>query len=193
MPSAAPGAHVWLTDLIRREGPAILRMLWRFLGNEQDVMDAYQDCFCRLVARTEHRDLVSAKAYVYRTASNIAIEFLRVRKRRAAHWPRIVRNLGDAAIEEAGETCTSPITGLTQAPFHEGEASRLREAIGELPTHLQQVIVLRDLTGMTYEEVGKTLCIEPTTARVYRRHAVVRLAELLEGGGLPNERGDQGT
>jgi hypothetical protein len=32
---------------------------------------------------------------------------------------------------------------------------------------------------MSYKEVARVLGIEPTTARVYRRHAVVKLAELL--------------
>ena len=59
------------------------------------------------------------------------------------------------------------------------QADSLREAIASLPRYLGNVIVLRDLSRMSYREVGKTLGIDPATARVYRRHAVVKLAELL--------------
>ena len=38
------------------------------------------------------------------------------------------------------------------------------------------------LGGSPIEEVGKTLGIDPATARVYRRHAVVKLAALLGEG-----------
>ena len=58
----------------------------------------------------------------------------------------------------------------------------LRETIAALPAHLRNVIVLRDLNRLSYEDVGKTLGIDPATARVYRRHAVVRLSEMLSKG-----------
>lgn len=165
--------HGWIARLIEREGPGILRMLWRLLGREQDVMDAYQDCFCKLATRGQGRDLTSAKAYAYRTAANIAIEMLRVRKRRAAHWPAIVAQRTDAQDPQPVDNGEA-VTG--------GQLDRLRDAIGQLPAHLRNVVVLRDLSRMPYNEVGRTLGIDPATARVYRRHAVVKLAELLGKG-----------
>ena len=152
------------------EGPGILRLLWRVLGREQDVMDAYQDCFCKLAVRGEGVDLRSAKAYAYRTATNIAIEMIRVRRRRQLHVPAIARERLRAS-EDAHEAGLEP-----GAPVE-----RLREAVAELPPHLRNVIVLRDLGRLPYVEVGARLGIEPATARVYRRHAVVKLAEMLGG------------
>ncbi|UCC32089.1 MAG: sigma-70 family RNA polymerase sigma factor, partial [Phycisphaerales bacterium] len=150
--------HGWIARLIEREGPGILRMLWRLLGREQDVMDAYQDCFCKLAARGQGRDLASAKSYAYRTAANIAIEMLRVRKRRTAHWPAIVAQRTDAQDAQPGNSGEED-TG--------GHLERLRDAIGQLPAHLRNVVVLRDLSRMPYNEVGRTLGIDPATARVY--------------------------
>ncbi|UCE60214.1 MAG: RNA polymerase sigma factor [Phycisphaerales bacterium] len=146
-------------------------MLWRLLGREADVLDAYQDCFCKLAHRRGGQtDITSARAYAYRTASNIAVELIRGRRRRQAHLPAIAR----ARIEEQPDESHGLAAG-------EG-IERLREAIAHLPAHLRNVIVLRDLSGLSYAEVGKTLGIEPATARVYRRHAVVKLAELLNEG-----------
>lgn len=190
---SAPARNLWLAELVREDGPGILRMLWRLLGNEQDVMDAYQDCFCRLALRPDHGDVRSARAYAYRSASNIAIEMIRVRSRRAAHWPRIVRDRADGG---SGESSLSPVRDEESdiaGRSDQQEASRLRVAIAALPAHLQHVIILRDLTGMSYEQVGERLGIEPTTARVYRRHAIVRLAELLNRGGATDGNRDQGN
>ena len=47
--------------------------VWRILGREQDVMDAYQDCFCKL-ASLPHRPDLRAGGYACRTATNIAVE-----------------------------------------------------------------------------------------------------------------------
>lgn len=158
--------------LMEREGPGIVRMLWRMLGREADVMDAYQDCFCKLITRPFGKKLRNEKAYAFRTAANIAIEILRSRKRRQEHWPRIV------ADRTKNEMADDP---LENDPAQERFAA-LRETIAALPAHLRNVIVLRDLNRLSYEDVGKTLGIDPATARVYRRHAVVRLSEMLTKG-----------
>lgn len=158
--------------LMEREGPGIIRMLWRMLGREADVMDAYQDCFCKLVTRRFAKKLRNEKAYAFRTAANIAIEILRSRKRRQDHWPRIV-------ADRAKDDITSD--PAENEPPQERFAA-LRETIAALPAHLRNVIVLRDLNRLSYEDVGKTLGIDPATARVYRRHAVVRLSEMLSKG-----------
>lgn len=157
----------WLDQLIRQDGPTVLRLLWRILGREADVMDAYQDCFCKLAQRGRNDDVRNLRAYTMRTASNIAIEMIRARNRRQPHLPKV------AAFEEA-------IRAGAGSPDHAGaKLDNLRSAIAELPDHLRQVVVLRDLSRMSYKEVGSVLRINPATARVYRRHAVVKLAELL--------------
>jgi RNA polymerase sigma-70 factor (ECF subfamily) len=165
--------HAWVLRLIESDGPGILRLLWRLLGSEQDVLDAYQDTFCNLATRGGQRGLAHARAYAYRTAANVAIELIRVRKRRAAHLPGVAAWQTAIQKEAEGGDSEEPVT------------ERLREALDRLPVHLRNVIVLRDLSRMSYEEVGRTLGIGPATARVYRRHAVVKLGELLgEGQGF---------
>ena len=158
--------------LMDREGPGIVRMLWRMLGRDADVMDAYQDCFCKLITRPFGKKLRNEKAYAFRTAANVAIEILRSRKRRQDHWPRIV-------ADRAKDDITSD--PVENEPAQERFAA-LRETIAALPPHLRNVIVLRDLNRLSYEDVGKTLGIDPATGRVYRRHAVVRLSEMLSTG-----------
>jgi RNA polymerase sigma factor (sigma-70 family) len=135
------------------------------------VLDAYQDCFCNLAARQQALSSKVGRAYAYRTATNIAIEMIRCRTRRAAHWSAIVAEKGH------------PDTGIGDGDEHgDDRFARLRDAIAQLPAHLRNVVVLRDLSHMSYTEVGRALGIGPATARVYRRHAVVKLADLLGVG-----------
>ncbi len=159
--------HAWIEKIICSDGSAILRMLWKLLGNEQDVLDAYQDCWCSLAALAQPEGLRSARAFAYRTATNIAIEMIRRKARRRDHW-------GDVVQSRTRET--QPVDG---PPPGEDPPVDLRGAIARLPQHLQNVIALRDLGRLSYKEVAKILGIEGGTARVYRRQAVVRLAEIL--------------
>jgi DNA-directed RNA polymerase specialized sigma24 family protein len=61
---------------------------------------------------------------------------------------------------------------------------RMREAICELPLHLRNVIILRDLAQLSYAVVANMLGIRMGTARLYRHQAVTRLADLMGGGAL---------
>lgn len=168
VPLTPTAPKAWVSRLIEDEGPAIMRMLWRILGREADVLDAYQDCFCKLASLDQRCDIRSARAYAYRTAANVALEMLRTTKRRAAHWPSIVIARGRTSVEPSANDEERDL-----------QLETLRHAITSLPDHLRKVVVLRDLARQSYEDVGRTLGIQPATARVYRRHAVVRLSEIL--------------
>ncbi len=165
-------AHAWVLRVMSSEGPGIIRMLWRLLGREHDVLDAYQDCFCKLATISGAKRLRNAKAYAYRTAGNIAIEMLRKRKRHKDHQPRVFAATR-GAVDDAASGGEPPIV----------QSAALSDAIARLPEHLRNVITLRDLGRMSYADVGRTLNITPATARVYRRHGIVKLAELLDPPG----------
>jgi len=172
-PVRVESRHKWVVRLMRRDGAGIQRLLWRLLGREADVLDAFQDCFCRLASRDKHAVNTNARAYAYRTATNIAIEMIRTRRRHATHLPTVAVARRETRDEESG----ADVSGERY--------ERLRNGIAGLPEHLRNVVVLRDLNRFSYAKVGRMLGIEPTTARVYRRHAVVRLAELIGEGEEP--------
>ena len=183
--------HRWLLKAMDEQGPGVLRMLWRLLGQESDVLDAYQECWYLLARLSEPLDVRCVNAYVYRTASNVAIEMIRCRNRRRGHWSAVVEKYRRQS-ESAG---TDSSAGAAGESTSDGDVDLMREMIGELPPHLRNVLVLRDLSGMSYKEVGKLLGIEPTTARVYRRQAVLKLADLMahtqQGQAAPEaDRGD---
>jgi len=159
--------HRWILRVMEAEGPRILALLRRLLGNEADVLDAYQDCFCKLATFQGRRGISSVRAYLYRTASNIGIEIIRTRARRSGHLRRIAAQQRKT-VDEPG-----------QSNPDDAELDTLRDAIAELPAHLRNVIHLRDFCGFRYKELAAILNIDPATARVYRRHAIVKLSSAL--------------
>ncbi len=171
--ASAVTAHRWLYALMEAEGPAVLRMLWRILGNEADVLDAYQDCFCKLAGMDKKPKIRQARAYLFRTAANIAIEFIRVRKRQKKHAGAIL----DVHADRNGESLMPQ-----EALERERAIASLHEAIDQLPAHLRNVLLVRDFSGKSYKEVAEILGIDKATARVYRRTAIVKLANLLQEG-----------
>lgn len=153
----------WIFSAMQRNGQALVTMLWRILGNEQDVCDAYQDTFLQLAHHDMRRKPEHVKAYIFRTAGNVAISMLR---RRAAERRRL------SNVTAPQQDAESPLREIDSRYMQEN----LRCCMARLPEHLRNVIALRDLAEMSYSQVGRIMGISPATARVYRCKAVQLLA-----------------
>jgi RNA polymerase sigma factor (sigma-70 family) len=154
----------WILSAMQTHGEGLITMLWRLLGNEQDVCDAYQDTFLQLAHYDGRQKPDNVRAYMFRTATNAAISMLR----RKDMEQRFVRT----AANEAQNTQTHTSHDLDAQQLQ----ATLRKHITRLPEHLRNVVLLHDLGEQSYEQVGKILQIPPGTARVYRCKAVQLLA-----------------
>lgn len=160
---AVDASQQWILVAMQKHGAELVTMLWRILGNEQDVCDAYQTTFVQLAHRGDRRKPRHIKAYLFRTASNAAITMLR---------RRVVENrtLSDLEAQTRHPESLEPDFDTRYL------AEKLRALIAELPDHLRGVIALRDLGELSYAEVARILQISTGTARVYRCKAVQLLA-----------------
>jgi RNA polymerase sigma factor (sigma-70 family) len=153
----------WILTAMQQYGRELVTLLWRILGNEQDVCDAYQTTFLHLAHLEGGRKPRWIKAYLFRTASNAAITMLRQRSVER----KTLSNMTDAG--EEGPT--------TEIDFDAGHlAESLRSHIAQLPEHLRNVIMLRDLGELSYAEVARIMGVSAGTARVYRCKAIQMLA-----------------
>lgn len=160
---AIAGEQRWVLSAIQKYGQELITMLWRILGNEQDVCDAYQDTFLQLAHFEGGMKPSNIKAYIFRTANNIAISMLR---RKIAEQNRITKT-AIKAVEEH-----SPVKELDSKYLQES----LRECITRLPEHMRSVLVLHDLAELSYPQISSILNISTGTARVYRCKAIQLLA-----------------
>lgn len=153
----------WILSAMQRHGLGLVTLLWRILGNEEDVCDAYQNTFLQLAHYKGRQKPTHIKAYIFRVASNTAVSML---KHRAAEKKR----LSTANVNRGG--AISPENELDSKYLQEA----LRCHIAQLPEHLRNVIMLRDLGELSYAQTGRILGISAATARVYRCKAVQLLA-----------------
>ena len=153
----------WILSAMQKNGQELVTMLWRILGNEQDVCDAYQDTFLQLAHYEGGRKPDYIKAYIFRVANNVAISMLR---RRIAERKRI----SDSVTVHT--EVHSPLKELDSKYLQEA----LRDCVAQLPEYLRNVVTLRDLAELSYAEIGRILGITAGTARVYRCKAIQLLA-----------------
>ena len=63
-------------------------------------------------------------------------------------------------------------------------ARRVRQAVAQLPDPDREVLMMRTFEGLSFEEVGVLLEIDPATARKRHGRALLRLHKILSEGGL---------
>jgi RNA polymerase sigma-70 factor (ECF subfamily) len=157
------GTQRWVLSAMQSHGQELVTMLWRILGNEQDVCDAYQDTFLKLAHYKGGQKPEHVKAYIFRSANNMAISMLR---------RRIIERKNLSEIKAAKDNTESAANELNSQCLQE----RLRSCIAQLPEQLRGVVTLRDLAELSYAQVGKILGITQATAKVYRCKAIQLLA-----------------
>jgi len=159
-------AQRWVLTAMQRYGQELITMLWRILGNEQDVCDAYQDTFLRLAHYEDKCKPEYVKSYLFRTAANVAISMLRRKMAQRRLSATIAAGIQDTYLTTRNKN------DLDSRNLQEN----LRACITQLPEHLRNVVTLRDLAELSYSQVGKILKISAATARVYRCKAIQLLA-----------------
>jgi len=162
--------------LVERHSRALFRLAYRMTGNEQDAEDIVQESFLkayRQLAQFDERACFGT--WLYRIATNSALDLVRARKRRVAQ--------AAGADEEAED----PVLALPSGePGPEREASsaevrdRLADAMKDLSATERAAFVLRHFEGMRIEEVSRVLDCNPGAAKHSVFRAVQKLRRALE-------------
>jgi len=148
-----------------------------------------QEVFVRVYTRADRYDPASPfKAWLYRIATNVAIDLGRKRRRR--RWVsmgetlfRVADRTSVAAGTQGGGLADEPACsedGALSCLLHDERATLVRSAIGTLPEKYRHVLVLRDLHDLSYEEIARTLECRVGTVKSRMYQAVRLLRTELE-------------
>ena len=158
----------------------------RMLGDPYEAEDVTQEAFVRAYrSLPRFRGASSFHTWLYRIASNLAIDVVRKRKRTDVN----AFSLDEALESDEGEY-QRELADETMGP---AEAARTREmqvavrrAIMDLPEKLRDVMVLYELQGETYEDIAAILDVPLGTvkSRLFnaRNQLKERLQSLIEAG-----------
>ena len=162
--------------LVKAHEKAVYNLALRMLGNEQDALDASQEAFFRAYrALDRFRGGSKFSVWLYRVTGNICLDMLRKAGRRRES------SLSD---EEAGELDLPDERFDPQRELEKRELQRaVRRNLAKLGPDFRQALVLRDINGLSYEEIGHVLDLEPGTVKSRIFRARRKLAALLTGDG----------
>ena len=178
-------------ELAQRYERELYLTCYGILGHREDAADALQETMLR-AWRGFHgfRGEAQWRTWFRRIAINTSIDFLRKRKPDAS--------LDKMAEEEGFDPPDSQAS--VSGELETGERKRLlREAIAQLEEKDRTLIVLRDVRGLSYEEVASVLHVPLGTVKSRLKRARQKLAkilsadaELFEGGYVSKEERRKG-
>jgi len=138
---------VGIRRLFERHYPAVVRFLYRRLGDRDQAEELAQEAFTRMLDRRLRRPI----AWLYAVAANLARDAARGEAVRARRLRVLAGELVDAAAP-------SP----EQALLREETSRRVRAALVCLSERDRLLLLLRE-EGLTYREIANVIGISPTS------------------------------
>jgi RNA polymerase sigma-70 factor, ECF subfamily len=171
--SAAKGDGRAFHELVDRHAPRLYRMAVSLCGNAADAEDVLQEAFTgayRGLGRFEARS--SVKTWLSRILVTQAALW-----RRRGRGRREVLSLTSLAGPQEEEGTEVPVPAAGDGPAAEaGYRLDLRAALQTLSPDHREVVTLREIDGLSYEEIARVLGVPRGTveSRLHRARAELR-------------------
>jgi len=167
----AEGRSNAFEQILLRYEKLIHHIARRYFTNREDALDASQDAIIRIfkgLTSVVIQEDGNLKAWICKVTANTCLDI--VRKRRVV-------------TEELTVDSISASPALPSAEESAMTNERVREilaAIAKLPDDHKMVLILRDMQGLTYDELADTLGLNPGTVKSRLSRARATLKKLLD-------------
>lgn len=163
-----------MDDLIRGTYTDVYALCRRLLGDPADAADATQEVYVRVVRSVlGFRGEAAFGTWLHRVTVNVCMTALRKRGDVRARGQSA--GMVDAVFDEIASTETSPEDRVTTADL----ARRTAKALAELSEDAREVVVLRDVQGLSTKETAELLGVSEGAVKVRLHRAHARLRELV--------------
>ena len=153
----------------------VYNLALRMVGDPEDAADMTQETFIKAYrALSSFRGDSKFSSWLYRIASNVCLDFLRSRSRHPQVSLSTVDE-DDRATFELPDMRQNPEEQLMKKLGMEA----VRRGLEQLPEQQRQILVLRELGGLSYAELAQTLGLEEGTVKSRIFRARKRLCALL--------------
>ena len=167
-------------DIVREYERNVYNIALRMSGDREDALDISQESFLKAFhSLRSFRGDSKFSVWLYRIVSNTCLDFLRERKRRAE--VPLVRgdDEGEAEQTEIPDESLAPEALLERKLTREA----LRRGLESLPEDQRKILLLREIQGFSYEEIGRILSLESGTVKSRIFRARRKLCEFLAEDG----------
>lgn len=173
------GRRKLLSALYRRYHRELLGFVHRTLGNEgAEAEDVIQQAFIRFAERKNLHEIRNPRAFLYRTARNIAMNHHR-------HCKVVQIHSRDSALPGGrGSDDLSP-----EVVLQEQELCRIvEETIRRMPGRRREFLLMHRVQGLSYAEIARRAGVSDTAVKKHVALALAACGLALEAGSRPNPK-----
>jgi RNA polymerase sigma-70 factor (ECF subfamily) len=178
MERCAMGSEAAFRALVQRYRTRIMNLVCRFINDRDRAEEISQEVFLRVFRNRErYRKSGKFSTWIFTIAVNLTKNEIRSRVRHRGTFSL------DAMDEESGGQGVSfpDSKPLPDEDLNANEIGRkVAEALHKIPARYREAVVLRDVEGLSYEEVGQILRIPGGTVRSRINRARLMLKERLK-------------
>jgi RNA polymerase sigma-70 factor, ECF subfamily len=173
----AQGDQAACAELVAEHQRMVYQLAFHLLGNRDEALDLSQDVFMRVFRTLPHfRGHSQLRTWIYRIVVNQA--------RNRQRWWRRRHRASQVSLDQHLETHAEPSGNPQVAPDNvlaqKRLASQLRRALDALPFDQRSVIVLREIDGLSYDEIAFSLGVTLGTVKSRLTRARRALRDVLQ-------------
>jgi RNA polymerase sigma-70 factor (ECF subfamily) len=175
---AGQGDRAAFDEIVRRYTRRMINLGYQMTGDRELAQDIAQETFLRAYrSASRYREIAKFSTWLYTIAINLCRNELRRRKHR-------MLSLEGLADRDEDKRMRIDIADESRTPDREVESKEMgrliREAVAELPERFRSPLVLRDIQGLSYEEIGGILDLPAGTVKSRINRARLRVKEQLK-------------
>jgi RNA polymerase sigma-70 factor (ECF subfamily) len=159
--------------LYRRYNGKVYAIAYSITKNREEALDVVQEAFTKVFRHLHNfKGDSSFYTWLYRITMNLCIDLTR-KSSRGQGVPYIE---GHKDNKEENVIAENPSENLSRKEMMD----RLKSAIEQLPFYHRQVILMREIGGMSYEEIAKATKVSKGTVMSRLFHARRKIREKME-------------
>ncbi|MFN8073222.1 MAG: RNA polymerase sigma factor SigE [Mycobacterium sp.] len=152
-------------ELVRQHADRVYRLAYRLSGNQHDAEDLTQETFIRVFRSLQNYQPGTFEGWLHRITTNLFLDMVRRRGR-----------IRMDALPEDYDRVPSDQPNPEQIYHDTHLGADLQAALDSLPAEFRAAVVLCDIEGLSYEEIGATLGVKLGTvrSRIHRGRQALR-------------------
>ncbi len=171
--AAQDGDRAAFDELVRRTYVDTYTLAFRLTSHEEDARDVVQEAYLRAwKAIGRFRGDSQFTTWLYRITANSAYTHVQKRRRQRTTNLDDIHDPAETRLDSSPEIVADSTAGLEE----------LAAALDHLPDTLRQIIVLKDVYGLSHEDIAHETGISVAAAKVRLHRARKRLRDLLYDG-----------